>query len=132
MAHFAILDDSNVVTSVVVVANEDCLDSDGKESEAVGIAFCTNLFGAGTYVQTSYNGTTRQMMATIGGTYDASKDKFIAPKPFASWVLNSGDVWVAPTPLPADAIANDGDHKYCWNEENYQADNTNGWEDLGT
>lgn len=130
MAHFAVLDDSNVVTNVIVIADEDCQDSNNEESEAVGIAFCTNLLGAGTYVQTSYNGTIRQQMAIPGGTYDASKDKFIAPKPWASWSLDSNDIWVAPINKPADAVDNGGAVAYYWDEEAYQADNTVGWKVL--
>ena len=62
MAHFAQIDENNVVTQVVVVANSECLDSRGVESEAVGAGFCSKLFG-GTWIQTSYNGKTRKNYA---------------------------------------------------------------------
>jgi hypothetical protein len=131
MAHFAILDDDNVVTSVVVIDNKDCEDTDGNELESVGKTFCTNLFGAGNYVQTSYNGTFRQTMAFVGGTYDATKDKFIAPQPFASWTLNSNSIWVAPLSKPSDAFDNGGVNTYLWDEDAYQSDNTQGWKQFG-
>ena len=93
MAHFAQLDDSNVVLTVNVIADEDCLDGD-TESEAVGIAFCKSLWGADTiWKQTSYNGTIRKQFAEVGGTYDASADVFILIKPFASWTLNGSKDW---------------------------------------
>ena len=108
MAHFAELDGSNVVTQVIVVANSDCLDGDGNESEVVGIAFCEALLG-GTWKQTSYNGTIRKQYAQIGDTYDATKNKFIKIKPYASWVLNDNDDWKAPSAYP-----DTGTHS--WNE----------------
>ena len=67
MAHFAQLDENNIVTQVIVVGNDDCLDSDNNESEAVGIAFCKELLGADTnWVQTSYNKSIRFRYAGIG------------------------------------------------------------------
>ena len=79
MAHFAELN-NNIVTRVIVVRNEDILDSNGQESEAVGQAFCQQ-FGEGNYLQTSYNGTFRKNYAGIGHTYDPQRDAFIAPQP---------------------------------------------------
>ena len=79
MAHFAQLDNNNIVTQVIVVANEELLDN-GVESEAKGIAFCQSLLG-GDWKQTSYNGNIRKNYAGIGYTYDASRDAFIAPNP---------------------------------------------------
>lgn len=61
MAHFAKLDSNNVVTEVIVVANDVLLDNDGVEQEALGVAFCEDLFG-GTWKQTSYNGTIRKTL----------------------------------------------------------------------
>ena len=78
MAHFATLNGSNVVTAVNVIGDSDCLDGDGNESEAVGIAFCVSLWGAGTYKQTSYNNNIRKQYAEVGGSYDASKNKFLS------------------------------------------------------
>ena len=79
MAHFAKVEDS-IVTQVVSIDNVDTYDADGNESEAVGIQFC-NSFEAGTWVQTSYNGTIRKNYASIGYTYNTTLDAFISPSP---------------------------------------------------
>ena len=79
MAHFAQLDDDNIVKQVIVVHNDELL-VDGVESESKGIEFCQSLFG-GTWVQTSYNGNFRKNYAGIGYTYDETRDAFIPPKP---------------------------------------------------
>lgn len=76
MAHFAEVNPNNVVQRVIVVANENCLDSDGNESEVVGAAFCERLLG-GRWLQTSYNGRIRGTYAGIGYTYDPSADVFV-------------------------------------------------------
>jgi hypothetical protein len=80
MAHFAQLDENNVVTQVIVVNNNELLDENGNESEAKGIAFCQSLLG-GNWVQTSYNGNIRKNYAGIGYIYDPIRDAFIPPKP---------------------------------------------------
>jgi hypothetical protein len=77
MAHFAELNENNVVTQVIVVHNNELLDN-GVESEAKGIAFCQSLFG-GTWVQTSYNANFRGKYAGIKDIYDG--EKFVAPEP---------------------------------------------------
>ena len=100
MAHFAQLDESNVVTQVIVVHNNELLD-DGVESEAKGIAFCQSLFG-GNWIQTSYNGNIRKQYAGIGYTYDSVNDVFISFKPFPSWILDENFDWQAPTPMPIE------------------------------
>ena len=123
MAHFAVLNDSNVVTAINVISNADCLDESNNESEAVGIAFCVSLWGVGTYKQTSYNNNMRKQYAVIGGTYDSTKNKFIAAKPHASWTLNSDDDWQS----PLGAMPVKEDFGYTWNESAYQADNSTGW-----
>ena len=84
MAHFAKLE-NNVVTQVIVVANQDILDEQGQENEQKGIDFCSNLLG-GTWKQTSYNGNIRKNYAGVGYTYDEGRDAFIAPKPYNSWL----------------------------------------------
>lgn len=87
MAHFAQLDESNIVTQVIVVHNNELLDN-GVESEAKGVAFCQSLLG-GNWVQTSYNSNIRKNFAGIGFTYDQTRDAFIPPKPEeGNWVLN--------------------------------------------
>lgn len=90
MAHFAELDENNIVLRVIVVGNNMILDEQGQESEAVGIAFCQSLLGAETrWVQTSYNGNFRKNYAGIGFMYDLSRDAFIAPQPEEDgWILN--------------------------------------------
>lgn len=110
MAHFAEIDAQNVVTRVVVVANEDCLDANGQENEAVGAGFLARLLG-GRWVQTSYNATIRKNYAGVGFRYDATLDAFIPPQPFASWTLDTETCqWVAPVPYPSDGGL------YAWDE----------------
>ena len=128
MAHFAKLDENNVVTTVIVVDNSIAT------SESNGVNFINNLYGTSdTWKQTSYNtvanthllgGTPfRKNYAGIGFTYDASKDAFIPPKPFASWVLNETTCqWKAPIDAPDDS-----ENSYYWVETLYQSDNTKGW-----
>jgi len=110
MAHFAQLNEENLVTQVIVVANQDTANQDGVENEAIGIEFCTNLLG-GKWVQTSYNANIRKNYAGVGYKYDAALDAFIPPQPFASWTLNNETAqWEAPTPYPTD------DKRYIWDE----------------
>jgi len=111
MAHFAQLDDNNVVTQVIVVANEELL-LDGVETEAKGVIFCKSLFGEDTkWKQTSYNGNIRKNYAGIGYDYDPARDAFIAPQPYPSWILNEDTCrWDAPVPYPTD------DKMYSWDE----------------
>ena len=88
MAHFAELDESNIVTRVIVVHNNELLDENGNESEQKGIDFCIAHYG-GTWIQTSYNGNFRVNLAGSGYTYDPIRNAFIAPKPIEGpWVLN--------------------------------------------
>lgn len=111
MAHFAELDDNNIVKRVIVVDNKDTVDENGNEVEAVGIAFCQNLLG-GRWIQTSYNKNFRAHYAGVGYTYDAALDAFIPPKPYPSWVFNPTTCgWNPPVPVP-----NDG-KRYDWDEE---------------
>ena len=110
MAHFAQLNEENLVTQVIVVANQDTADQDGVENEAIGIEFCTNLLG-GKWVQTSYNARIRKNYAGVGYKYDAALDAFISPQPFESWTLNEETAqWEAPTPYPDDG------KRYSWDE----------------
>jgi hypothetical protein len=110
MAHFAQVDALNIVQQVIVVANSDCLDVDGNESEAVGAAFCTNLLG-GRWLQTSYHGNIRVRFAGIGYRYDEIRDAFIPPQPYLSWIFNETTLeWDPPIPYPSDGKT------YIWNE----------------
>ena len=79
MAHFAKLDETNIVKQIIVVHNNELLVNN-VELEAKGVEFCQSLFG-GNWVQTLYNGNIRKNYAGIGYTYDESRDAFIAPKP---------------------------------------------------
>ena len=76
MAHFAQLDENNIVINVIVVHNNELIDDDGNELEQKGIDFCVAHFG-GTWIQTSYNATFRGLFAGIGYTYDSTLDEFI-------------------------------------------------------
>lgn len=111
MAHFAQLNDNNIVEQVIVVHNNELLDESGVESEQKGIDFCANLFG-GRWIQTSYNNSIRKNYAGQGYLYDPVRDAFIAPKPHASWVLDEQTCrWQAPIEYPSDGKL------YTWNEE---------------
>lgn len=118
MAHFAKLDENNVVIFVTVGRDED----NGKEAELTART-------GDVYKQTSYNtrggvhyqadGTPsadqskafRKNYAGLGYTYDAGRDAFIPPKPFNSWVLNETTcLWDAPVPMPTDG------KRYTWDE----------------
>ena len=110
MAHFAKLDENNVVLQVIVVHNNELLDG-GVESEAKGINFCRSLFPGTNWKQTSYNGNMRKNYAGIGYTYDTQRDAFIPPKPYSSWILdNESCVWNAPISYPTDG------KRYFWDE----------------
>ena len=117
MAHFAKLDENNVVTEVHVVANRDTSDANGVEKEYIGQAFLEKLFG-GTWKQTSYNGNIRKNYAGIGYTYNADIDAFVPPKPFASWLLNEPTAqWEAPVAMPEDAGTGEPPKRYTWDED---------------
>jgi len=111
MAHFAKLDENNVVVEVIVVNNNELLQ-DGVESEAKGIEFLVDWSGGYTnWKQTSYNGNFRKHYAGVGYTYDATRDAFIPPPPFPSWTLNESTcLWDAPIPMPTDG------QRYYWDE----------------
>ena len=130
MAHFAKLDENNVVTQVIVVDNKDITDPHtGQEDEILGIAFCKKLLG-GNWKQTSYNGNMRTRYAGIGYSYNATHDAFIAPQPYASWTIDATSKdWVSPLgAAPALTDEEEAANKYyAWDEDAYQADNTTGW-----
>ena len=112
MAHFAEIDENNSVQRVIVVHNNELLDENGEEKEALGVAFCKNLLG-GTWLQTSYNKNMRKNFAGIGFTYDIVRDAFIPPKPYDSWVLDEATcLWKAPVAYPSD------ENYYEWDETN--------------
>jgi hypothetical protein len=106
MAHFAKLNSSNEVVHVSVVDNWNVTDGNGTEQEAIGVAYLESVHGVDpnfTWKQTSYNNNIRKNYAGIGYSYDAGRDAFIPPKPFASWVLNETTCrWEAPIPMPVE------------------------------
>lgn len=111
MAHFAELDNYNIVQRVVVVSNKDTQNSQGQEDEGQGQAFCKKLFGGNNWRQTSFNGTIRKNFAGIGFRYDPLRDAFIPPRPYLSWKLNEQTCqWEPPVEYP-----NDG-NVYVWDE----------------
>jgi hypothetical protein len=114
MAHFAKLDENNIVLEVNVVNNNVLLDENNQESEQKGIDFLTSWSGGySNWKQTSYNGTIRKNYAGIGYTYDVERDAFISPKPYNSWILNDDTcIWESPVTYP-----NDG-KRYVWDEDN--------------
>jgi hypothetical protein len=102
MAHFAELNDNNEVVQVIVIHNEELLDTNGIESEWKGIEFCIQHFG-GRWIQTSYNANFRKNYAGIGFTYDAVLDAFIPPlchkeavldQDSALWTCENGEHYV--------------------------------------
>jgi len=111
MAHFAKIGLDNIVTEVLVVANRETMDSQGNERESIGIEFLKNLTGHETWIQTSYNGSTRKNFAGIGYTYDSQRDAFIPPQPYSSWTLVEETCnWTAPVLYPTDGKI------YGWDE----------------
>lgn len=102
MAHFARINENNIVEEVLVVPNEQ--EHRGQDFLAIDLGL------GGTWIQTSYNNNFRKNYAGYGFYYDEVKDAFIPPKYFPSWVLNEETcLWEAPTPQPTP--------EYYWNEE---------------
>tara|TARA_B110000211_G_C13834876_1_gene445220 strand:- start:255 stop:593 length:339 start_codon:yes stop_codon:yes gene_type:complete len=102
MAHYAFLDDNNIVTEVIVGNDETTGDWEAYYGE----------FRGQRCVRTSYNGNIRKNYAGMGYTYDEDKDAFIPPQPYPSWTLDEDTcLWEAPVPMPDD------DNKYSWDED---------------
>lgn len=139
MAHMAKLDENNIVVAVLVARDED-------EDREAALSARTG----DTYKRTSYNTrggkhydpstgeesadqskAYRKNYAGIGYTYDADRDAFIPPTPYASWVLDETTcLWGAPIAMPEDAGTEDADGNiimYTWDEDAHQADNATGW-----
>ena len=117
MAHFAEINDNNIVTRVVVIGNDIPANGGTLEDNDMhidGEKFCIKLFKGGVWKQTSYNSNFRKQYAGIGYTYDAAKNKFISPQPHASWALDANDDWQAPVTYPTDTT----DKSISWDEEN--------------
>lgn len=102
MAHFAQINDANIVLQVLVTDNDYPNE---------GYDWLVETFG-GRWVQTSYNARIRKNFAGIGFYYDEARDAFIPPKPYESWTLDEETCqWVAPVAYPTDGKL------YTWNEE---------------
>ena len=141
MAHFAKLDNNNIVEQVIVVDNDDIQDNTGTEVESIGVAFCQKIVGASTnWKQTSYNNTFRGNYAGIGYTYMTnvatlgvgSTDVFINTKPYASWTVGINTAQWYPPDNPGEAPAVTAAERaagkyYVWNESNYQSDPSTAW-----
>lgn len=117
MAHYAQVNSDKIVVQVLVMDNE----METNDGEQACIDWLQANVHKDDWVKTSYNNKIRKQYAGIGFTYDSSKDKFIAPQPFASWSLDSNDDWQPPVAHPDD------DKKYHWDEDVYKADNSKGW-----
>ena len=115
MAHYAFLDENNVVVKVITGVDETVTQLDngvdvGGSTEAWEQFYENQPWHLGlTCKRTSYNDNIRKQYAGIGFTYDADADVFVRPQPFPSWTLDSNYDWQPPTPKP------EGD--YYWNEE---------------
>jgi hypothetical protein len=106
MAHFAKLDQNNIVLEVNVV-NNAALDSSNEETS--GIVFLTEWSGGySNWKQTSYNSKIRGTYAGVGYSYNPDEDIFVTPQPYPSWI-RSGSFWNAPTPMPTEG-------KWYWDE----------------
>ena len=107
MAHFAKLDENNVVLEVVIVNNNDA------KTEQDGIDFLITLYGGyNGWKQCSYNNGIRKQFPSKGYTYNMEFDVFVAPQPFPSWTIDGNHDWQPPTPKPTD------EKYYIWNETN--------------
>jgi len=107
MAHFAKLGTGNIVKQVIVISNDIAI------TEQAGVNFINKLYNTrDVWKQTSYNNNIRKNFAGIGYQYDQTRDAFIPPKPFNSWILNEDTCrWEAPVAMPID------NNKYSWNEQ---------------
>ena len=103
MAHWAEIDDNNIVLRVLVGDNTDPAGDEGYSW------LIKNL--GGRWIQTSYNDNFRKQYAGIGFRYDEQADVFITPQPFPSWTLDENYDWQAPIPYPNDGLM------YVWNEQ---------------
>jgi hypothetical protein len=120
MAYFAKLGTGNIVEQVISINNAVITDVNGVEQEQLGNDFINKLYNTrDVWKQTSYNNNIRKNFAGIGYTYDQTRDAFIAPKPFNSWILNEDTCrWEAPVAMPELTQEQiDNKNYYTWNEE---------------
>ena len=116
MAYFAKLGTGNIVEQVISINNSVITDNNGVEQEQLGNDFINKLYNTrDVWKQTSYNNNIRKNYAGIGYSYDQTRDAFIAPKPFNSWILNEDTCrWEAPVAKPTEELENN--QYYSWNE----------------
>jgi hypothetical protein len=124
MAHFAEIDSNGIVLRVVVGCNIDIANNGGEQSIQAAEHFkkiCPLSENGVKWVQTSYNKNFRKKYAGKGDFYDEAKDKFILPKPYNSWSLNSNDDWTAPVKSPDNIPINEQgieQYRINWDEDN--------------
>jgi hypothetical protein len=114
MAHYAFLDENNLVTEVIVGKHEgeDGIDWEQWYGEFRGQTCKRTSYNTAAGTHRNGGSAYRKNYASIGYTYDSIRDAFIPPKPFASWTLNETTCWwEAPIPYPTDS------KRYSWNEE---------------
>jgi hypothetical protein len=116
MAYFAKLGTGNIVENVISINNAVITDANGVEQEQLGVDFINKLYNTrDVWKQTSYNNNIRKNFAGIGYQYDQTRDAFIPPKPFNSWILNENTcLWEAPVAMPTTQL--EENQYYSWNE----------------
>jgi hypothetical protein len=107
MAHYAYLDENNIVTQVITGRNEDETVDGVSDWET----YYGNIRGQ-VCKRTSFNNNIRKQFAGVGYTYSETDDVFIAPQPYESWVLDENHDWQAPVPYP------NGEGMFVWDEAN--------------
>jgi len=114
MAHFAELDEDNIVLRTIVVHNDVITKDDGNEDESLGVTFLKDIFGDNTnWKQTSYNAKFRGTFAGKGAVYHEEKDIFYFPsvQPYDSWVWNEENMaWEPPIPRPRPGNGKEDGH----------------------
>ena len=116
MAYFAKLNSDNIVENVISINNAVITDANGVEQEQLGLDFINKLYNTNdVWKQTSYNNNIRKNYAGIGFQYDQTRDAFIPPKKFDSWLLNEDTCrWEAPVSMPTTVL--EKNQYYSWNE----------------
>jgi hypothetical protein len=116
MAYFAKLGTGNIIEQVISINNSVITDSNGNEQEQLGVDFINKLYNTrDVWKQTSYNNNFRKNYAGIGYSYDQTRDAFIPPKTFNSWILNEDTcLWEAPVAKPTEKL--EENQYYSWNE----------------
>jgi hypothetical protein len=116
MAYFAKLGTGNIIEQVISINNSVITDSNGVEQEQLGVDFINKLYNTrDVWKQTSYNKNFRKNYAGIGYQYDQTRDAFIPPKTFNSWILNETTCrWEAPVSMPTTEL--EDNQYYSWNE----------------